>query len=135
LLEADLSEPNTCHFFVGGTTGSGKSEFLRSLLLSLLYCHSPQHLKIALVDTKWVTFPEFEQMSWLYSLIVKDSEHAIELMEELVAEMESRYQKFKKAKCADLTTYNQRSSQLLPRIVCIFDEYADFMAEKEIRTA
>jgi S-DNA-T family DNA segregation ATPase FtsK/SpoIIIE len=135
LLEADLSEPNTCHFLVGGTTGSGKSEFLRALLLSLLYCHSPQHLKIALVDTKWVTFPEFEQISWLYSLIVKDSEHAIELMEELVAEMECQYQKFKKAKCADLTTYNQRSSQLLPRIVCIFDEYADFMAEKEIRTA
>ncbi|MFN7525602.1 MAG: DNA translocase FtsK, partial [Aphanizomenon sp.] len=49
LLEADLSDPNTCHFLVGGTTGSGKSEFLRSLLLSLIYRHSPQHLKIALV--------------------------------------------------------------------------------------
>ncbi|RUS98266.1 DNA translocase FtsK [Trichormus variabilis] len=134
LLEADLSDPNTCHFLVGGTTGSGKSEFLRSLLLSLLYRHSPQHLKIALVDPKRVTFPEFEHMSWLYSPVVKDSDRAVELMEELVAEMESRYQKFEKAKCADLTTYNQRSSQLLPRIVCIFDEYADFMAEKEIRT-
>jgi DNA segregation ATPase FtsK/SpoIIIE, S-DNA-T family len=134
LLEADLSDPNTCHFLVGGTTGSGKSEFLRSLLLSLLYRHSPQHLKIALVDPKRVTFPEFEHMSWLYSRVVKDSDRAVELMEELVAEMESRYQKFEKAKCADLTTYNQRSSPALPRIVCIFDEYADFMAEKEIRT-
>ena len=134
LLEADLSGPNTCHFLVGGTTGSGKSEFLRSLLLSLIYRHSPQHLKIALVDPKRVTFPEFEQMSWLYSPVVKDSDRAVELMQELVAEMESRYQKFEKAKCADLTTYNQRSSPALPRIVCIFDEYADFMAEKEIRT-
>jgi DNA segregation ATPase FtsK/SpoIIIE, S-DNA-T family len=134
LLEADLSDPNTCHFLVGGTTGSGKSEFLRSLLLSLLYRHSPQHLKIALVDPKRVTFPEFEQMSWLYSPVVKDSDRAVELMQELVAEMESRYQKFEKAKCADLITYNQRSSPSLPRIVCIFDEYADFMAEKEIRT-
>ncbi len=134
LLEANLSDPNTCHFLVGGTTGSGKSEFLRSLLLSLLYRHSPQHLKIALVDPKRVTFPEFEQMSWLYSPVVKDSDRAVELMQELVAEMESRYQKFEKAKCADLITYNQRSSQALPRIVCIFDEYADFMAEKEIRT-
>ncbi|MBO1048186.1 MAG: cell division protein FtsK [Dolichospermum sp. DEX182a] len=134
LLEADLSDPNTCHFLVGGTTGSGKSEFLRSLLLSLIYRHSPQHLKIALVDPKRVTFPEFEQMSWLYSPVVKDSDRAVELMQELVAEMESRYQKFEKAKCADLTTYNQRSSPALPRIVCIFDEYADFMAEKEIRT-
>jgi S-DNA-T family DNA segregation ATPase FtsK/SpoIIIE len=73
-------------------------------------------------------------MSWLYAPIVKDSDRAIELMEELVTEMESRYQKFEKAKCADLTTYNQRYSQPLPRIVCIFDEYADFMAEKDIRT-
>ena len=67
LLEADLSDPNTCHFLVGGTTGSGKSEFLRSLLLSLIYRHSSQHLKIALVDPKRVTFPEFEQMSSLYA--------------------------------------------------------------------
>ncbi|MBH8564096.1 PD-(D/E)XK nuclease family protein [Nostoc sp. CENA67] len=133
LLEADLSDPNTCHFLVGGTTGSGKSEFLRSLLLSLLYRHAPQNLKIALVDPKRVTFPEFEHMRWLYSSVVKDSDRATELMEELVIEMESRYQQFEKAGCADLSTYNQRSSKPLPRIVCIFDEYADFMAEKEIR--
>lgn len=135
LVEADLSDPNTCHFLVGGTTGSGKSEFLRSLLLSLLVRHSPQHLQVALVDPKRVTFPEFEQMRWLYSPVVKDSDRAIELMNELVTEMESRYQRFEKAGCADLSTYNQRSHQPLSRIVCIFDEYADFMAEKEPRTA
>ncbi|MBH8574259.1 PD-(D/E)XK nuclease family protein [Nostocaceae cyanobacterium CENA369] len=133
LLEAELSDPNTCHFLIGGTPGSGKSEFLRSLLLSLLNRHSPQHLKIALVDPKRVTFPEFEQMPWLYSPVVKDSDRATELMEELVAEMESRYQQFEKVGCADLSTYNHRSTKPLPRIVCIFDEYADFMAEKEIR--
>ncbi|GAX43643.1 cell division FtsK/SpoIIIE [Tolypothrix sp. NIES-4075] len=135
LVEADLSDPNTCHFLVGGTTGSGKSEFLRSLLLSLLVRHSTAYLKIALVDPKRVTFPEFEQIPWLYSPIVKESDRAIELMDELVAEMESRYQRFEKAGCADLNGYNQPSRQPLPRIVCIFDEYADFMAEKEIRTA
>ncbi len=135
LVEADLSDANTCHFLVGGTTGSGKSEFLRSLLLSLLNRHSPQHLKIALVDPKRVTFPEFEKMPWLYSPIVKDSDRAIKLMDELVAEMESRYHHFEKAGCADLSTYNQCSTKILPRIVCIFDEYADFMAEKEIRTS
>jgi S-DNA-T family DNA segregation ATPase FtsK/SpoIIIE len=134
LIEADLSDPNTCHFLVGGTTGSGKSEFLRSLLLSLLYRHSPDHLKIALVDPKRVTFPEFAQMRWLYSPVVKDSESAIELMTELVAEMESRYRRFEAAGCADIHTYNQKKyNQPLPRIVCIFDEYADFMAEKETR--
>lgn len=49
--------------------------------------------------------------------------------------MEKRYQLFEAVGCADLTAYNQRASQLLPRIVCIFDEYADFMVEKETRTA
>lgn len=135
LVEADLSDSNTCHFLVGGTTGSGKSEFLRSQLLSLLIRYSPQHLKIALVDPKRVTFPEFEKMPWLYSSVVKDSEGAIELMDKLVGEMEFRYQRFEKTGCADLGAYNQRSDQPLPRIVCIFDEYADFMAEKESRSA
>ncbi|MGB3650311.1 MAG: DNA translocase FtsK [Rivularia sp. (in: cyanobacteria)] len=135
LVEADLSDPNTCHFLVGGTTGSGKSEFLRSQLLSLLVRYSPQQLKIALVDPKRVTFPEFEKMPWLYSQVVKDSDSAIALMEDLVNEMESRYQRFETVGCADLAAYNQRADKPLPRIICIFDEYADFMAEKESRTA
>ena len=132
LVEADLSDSNTCHFLVGGTTGSGKSEFLRSLLLSLLIRHDPSHLQIALVDPKRVTFPEFETMHWLYEPIVKTAEDAISLMERLVEEMESRYQRFEKSRCSHLGAYNQQPHHSpLPRIVCIFDEYADFMAEKE----
>nr|WP_083883959.1 DNA translocase FtsK [Pseudanabaena sp. PCC 7367] len=134
LVEADLSNPNTCHFLVGGTTGSGKSEFLRSLLLSLTVRHSADLLKIALVDPKRVTFPEFERMPWLYSPVVKDSDRAVELMQELVDEMDNRYQKFEIAKCAEIGTYNQQHfDRLIPRIICIFDEYADFMSEKEVR--
>ena len=130
LIEADLSDPNTCHFLVGGTTGSGKSEFLRSLLLSLLIKQDPQHFQVALVDPKRVTFPEFETMRWLYEPIVKTAEDAIALMERLVIEMDDRYQRFESTRCADLSAYNQKSNQPLPRILCIFDEYADFMADK-----
>ena len=133
LIEADLSDPNTCHFLVGGTTGSGKSEFLRSLLLSLLYRYSPQQLNIALVDPKRVTFPEFESMLWLYSPIVKTTEDAIELMNSLTIEMEKRYQQLEQAGCSDILSYNKTQEIPLQRIICIFDEYADFMAEKEVR--
>ena len=134
LIEADLSDPNTCHFLIGGTTGSGKSVFLRSLLLSLIYRHSPDNLKIALVDPKRVTFPEFEGMKWLYQPIVKDSDNAIDLMTSLVVEMETRYRQFEASGCADIDSYNAQSVKGFARIICIFDEYADFMAEKEIRS-
>nr|WP_019502821.1 FtsK/SpoIIIE domain-containing protein [Pseudanabaena sp. PCC 6802] len=70
--------------------------------------------------------------------MVKDRDRAIALMSELVTEMGQRYHRFEKAKCADIQTYNQKmegqDGQFLSRIVCIFDEYADFMAEKETRT-
>ncbi|MEC4984281.1 MAG: FtsK/SpoIIIE domain-containing protein [Oscillatoria sp. PMC 1068.18] len=133
LVEANLSDPNTCHFLVGGTTGSGKSEFLRSILLSLIYRYTPEQLQIALVDPKRVTFPEFADMGWLYSPMVKDSDRAISLMEDLVSEMERRYQLFENSRCGSIDTYNAKSVNPLPRIVCIFDEYADFMIDKESR--
>ena len=134
LIEAELSDADTCHFLVGGTTGSGKSEFLRSILLSLIYRHSQEYLKIILVDPKRVTFPEFENIPSLLQPIVKESEAAIELMENLVTEMERRYKLFENAKCSDLKDYN-RVNKIEPNLVCIFDEYADFMVEKETKKA
>ncbi len=132
LIEADLTDPNTCHFLIAGTTGSGKSEFLRALLLSLLVRYSYQDLKVILVDPKRVTFPEFEAISWLYHPIIKEEEPAINLMQELVEEMENRYKILEQNKCNNIKTYNQKNStQKIPHLVCIFDEYADFMAEKK----
>jgi DNA segregation ATPase FtsK/SpoIIIE, S-DNA-T family len=52
-------------------------------------------------------------------------------MERLVIEMDDRYRRFEKSRCSDLSTYNQKSAAPLPRILCIFDEYADFMADKD----
>lgn len=78
-------------------------------------------------------------MPWLLSPVVKDSDNAIELMEDLVGEMAQRYQLFETAECSHLDAYNQQLHQRkkppVPHIVCIFDEYADFMAEKDTRKA
>lgn len=75
-------------------------------------------------------------MPWLLSPVVKDSEAAIALMEQLVTQMDKRYRLFETAKCSDLDAYNKKqSSGKLPRIVGIFDEYADFMNDKETRKA
>lgn len=139
LIEADLSDPNTCHFLVGGTTGSGKSEFLKSLVLSLTRRYTVEAVNLALIDPKRVTFPEFENSQWLMSPIIKERDRAIEFMEELVSKMEERYQQLEQARCSDLNAYNQQRTQQektpIPHLVCIFDEYADFMVEKEIREA
>jgi S-DNA-T family DNA segregation ATPase FtsK/SpoIIIE len=137
LVEADLADPSTCHFLVGGTTGSGKSEFLRALLLSLMVRHNPKFLQIAIVDPKRVTFPEFNNLSWLLNSVIKEQEDAINLIEYLVAKMEERYKILEKNNCNDLKSYNLNygyvNDSVMPRIVCIFDEYADFMADKSTR--
>ena len=137
LVEADLADPSSCHFLVGGTTGSGKSEFLRAVLLSLMVRHSPQFLKIAIVDPKRVTFPEFNNLPWLFNPVIKETEDGINLIDTLVEEMEKRYQILEINNCPDIKIYNQKlgyaSDKVLPRIVCVFDEYADFMAEKATR--
>ena len=135
LIEAELSDPNTCHFLVGGTTGSGKSEFLRSLILSLLARYSPRQLRMVIVDPKRVTFPELEKMPWLLAPIAKEGDAAIEVMTQLFEEMESRYRLFEQVGVSSLQAFNQQSSEQLPVMVCVFDEYADFMAEKPIKDA
>ncbi|NBD15920.1 MAG: cell division protein FtsK [Cyanobacteria bacterium] len=139
LIDADLSDPNSCHFLVGGTNGSGKSEFLKSVVLSLIRRYPKEVVKLALVDPKRVTFPEFENSPWLMSPVIKERDRAIGFMEELVSEMEQRYQQLEQAQSSNIKSYNQTLTQQgktpVPHIVCIFDEYADFMVEKEDREA
>ncbi|AFZ43586.1 cell division FtsK/SpoIIIE [Halothece sp. PCC 7418] len=139
LVDADLSDPNSCHFLVGGTTGSGKSEFLKSLVLSLIRRYPKEVVKIVLIDPKRVTFPEFENSPWLMSPVIKERDRAIQFMEQLVSEMEQRYQQFEQAQCSDLKSYNhkliEKEKTPVPHIICVFDEYADFMVEKDDREA
>jgi DNA segregation ATPase FtsK/SpoIIIE, S-DNA-T family len=78
-------------------------------------------------------FTHCQRSRWPLRGRPRSGDRAIELMTNLVTEMEARYRQFELANCVDIISYNQKSVKLLPRIVCIFDEYADFMAEKETR--
>lgn len=129
LVEANLSDPDTCHWLVGGCTGSGKSEWLKAAILSLCYRHTPEQVKIALVDPKRVEFVVFRQMPWLYAPVCREVDDAVALMAQLEQEMEDRYCQLEGAKVNNIAAYNARPNcdRPMPRIVCVFDEFADFI--------
>ena len=133
---ADLADSNTAHLLVGGTTGSGKSAFLLSVIQFLQNTHKPEHLRLILIDPKQVTYTRFEQSPYLLKPVVKSRQLAIEALEMLVAEMDSRYAKFSKHKVSSITEWNaSHPDNLMPRWIIIFDEYADYMMDKSFKDA
>jgi S-DNA-T family DNA segregation ATPase FtsK/SpoIIIE len=93
---ADLAEPNTAHVLVAGMTGSGKTEWLRTAIASLLVCNTPETLRLVLIDPKQTAFQELKRSPFLWdehAFWLPGSELAItELLMRLVAEMDGRYQ-------------------------------------------
>jgi len=142
LQVADLAESQSPHLLVVGTTGSGKSEWLRAFLVSLLVANSPDSLRLVLIDPKRLAFSAFERSPFLWRPIVYD-EGAMELFDALVGEMERRYELLQAAGTDDLTRYNEAQAagarhaagagagsaiaSGLPRIVCVCDEFADLL--------
>lgn len=130
---ADLARPESAHFLVAGTNGSGKSEWLRSTLASLLASNSNGTLKLALIDPKRSAFGSFGNSAYLRQPVVY-SEGVEELLAGLIEEMERRYGLLDAARVDNLAEYNAKESSPIPRIVCACDEYADLLlADKHRR--
>lgn len=130
---ADLARPESAHFLVAGTNGSGKSEWLRSTLASLLASNSTATLKLALIDPKRSAFGAFSGSSYLWQPVVY-SESVEELLGGLVEEMERRYDVLSRTRVDNLAEYNATGASPMPRIVCVCDEYADLLlADKKRR--
>lgn len=126
-LVADLERMP--HLLVAGATGSGKSVFVNSLLISLLAQHGPAALKLILVDPKRVELPFYNGIPHLLSPVITQPEKVVNALRWAVAEMDRRYGLLSASRRRDLASYNygRRPEDLLPRIVIVIDELADIM--------
>jgi len=129
---ADLAEMP--HLLVGGTTGSGKTICLNSIILSLLYRNSPDEMKLVLVDPKRVEFPVYSNLNHLLCPVIYDANQTLVALKWLVGEMERRFTVLAEAHSRDITSYNQKQEkkgeEKLSYIVLIIDELADLMSVK-----
>lgn len=116
------------HVLVAGTTGSGKSAFLNSLLCSLLYRASPNEVKLILVDPKRVEFTGYNGIPHLLTPVIVEVEKILSALKWSMGEMDRRYKLFAERGVRNIEGYNELSGfQALPYIVIIIDELADLM--------
>ncbi len=132
---ADLAEPESCHVLVAGTTGSGKTEWLRAMLASLLASQTPETLRLVLIDPKRLAFHLFEGSPFLFrDVIYPDGAQAsvLSVFDELIAEMDERYKRLADAGVPDVGLLSAEvapETTPLPRIVVMCDEYADLILQ------
>ncbi|MCL2547251.1 MAG: DNA translocase FtsK [Oscillospiraceae bacterium] len=129
------------HLLIAGTTGSGKSVCMNTLIVSLLFKSSPEDLRLIMIDPKMVEFDVYNGIPHLLIPVVTDPKKAAGALQWAVVEMEKRYRMFQERGVRDIMSYNQslakdRDSQepKMPRIVILIDELADLMvvARKEV---
>lgn len=127
------------HMLVAGATGSGKSIFMHSTIVSLLMRNTPEQLKLLLIDPKKVEMNYYKDIPHLLCPNISDPNKAKVALEKLVDEMERRYNLFEDNRLRDIKEFNKFAKesgiQPLPTIVVFIDEYADLSeACKDIRT-
>lgn len=125
------------HVLLAGQTGSGKSVGINILLTSLLYGHSPNDLKLILVDPKQVELGPYNDIPHLLTPVITDPKKCISALKWAVAEMESRLKTFAKFSKRNISEYNNlKDQQSMPFIVIVIDELADLMmvASKDVET-
>ena len=129
------------HLLIAGSTGSGKSVCINSILASLLLKASPEELRLLLIDPKRVELALYEGVPHLLTPVVTDPREAAKALRWAVMEMEERYLAFEEARVRDLPSYNEKAlhngKEVLPYIIIIIDELADLMmvASAEVEEA
>ncbi len=127
------------HMLIAGTTGSGKSVCMNSLILSLLYKATPDEVRLIMIDPKMVELGIYNGIPHLFIPVVTDPKKAAGALQWAVVEMLKRYRLFSEAQVRDLASYNalqknEPDGQTMPQVVIVIDELADLMlcAAKEV---
>ena len=119
------------HLLIAGTTGSGKSVGINSMILSLLYKNSPDDLKLVMIDPKMLEFSMYEDIPHLLTPIITKPSEAVNALANMVLEMERRYTLMAKARTKNIENYNEKmkiaGEDAFPYIVVIIDELGDLM--------
>ena len=135
------------HMLIAGTTGSGKSVFTNSILMSILYRSTPEEVRLIVIDPKVVEFQVYNKIPHLLYDVVTDPKKAAGILNWAVAEMGVRYKKFAGIGAKDIGSYNAKIDsgeyvsdeklEKMPQILIIIDELADLMmvAAKEVEEA
>ncbi len=130
------------HLLVAGTTGSGKSVCINSIIMSILYHAKPSEVKLLLIDPKQVEFQIYKDLPHLCCRVISNPKKAAGALNLAVNEMEKRFELIKEVGVRNITGYNEATKNdpdkpYMPRMVIIIDEFADLMmtARDEVETA
>ena len=131
-ITSDLS--SMPHLLIAGTTGSGKSVCINTIILSLLYRHTPELCKFILIDPKMLELSTYEGIPHLLCPVITEAKKAASVLGWVVKEMESRYRLMTRVGVRNIDGYNEKHKVKMPYIVVIVDEMSDLMlvAGKEI---
>ncbi len=131
-ITSDLS--SMPHLLIAGTTGSGKSVCINTIILSLIYKHTPDICKFILIDPKMLELSTYEGIPHLLCPVITEAKKAASVLGWVVKEMESRYRLMTKVGVRNIDGYNEKNKIKMPYIVVIVDEMSDLMlvAGKEI---
>ena len=122
------------HLLIAGTTGSGKSVCINTIILSLLYRHTPDKCKFILIDPKMLELSTYEGIPHLLCPVITEAKKAASVLGWVVKEMENRYRLMTKEGVRNIDSYNTKHALPMPYIVVVVDEMSDLMlvAGKEI---
>ena len=131
-ITSDLS--SMPHLLIAGTTGSGKSVCINTIILSLIYKHTPEICKFILIDPKMLELSTYEGIPHLLCPVITEAKKAASVLGWVVKEMENRYRLMTRVGVRNIDGYNDKHKVKMPYIVVIVDEMSDLMlvAGKEI---